>query len=1095
MNYRRIGMTERIHTTLRAMLIFAAFASPYAASIASDWPTYAHDSARSGLTAEALPLPLLESWRFESFGAPEPAWPEPAQNDYSHRLIGLNPAVTFDRAYQIVAKDGNVYFASSADDKVYCLDAETGNVRWSFFTEAPVRFAPTVAGGRLYVGSDDGYVYCLNSKDGALLWKYAAAPKDYRLPGNGRMMSLWPIRTSVLVEGETAFFFAGLFPTHGTFLCALDSETGDLRWKQQTDISPQGYMLASRNSLFVPTGRTAPAVFSKTDGKSLGSIDSPGGSFAILAGDTLVSGPGRGTGSIAAGDVSTKDSIATFTGLRMVINGDFAYIQSTDSISALNRTRYLDLARQDKALSARRKQLEDDLKKNNPENDSDQRRLLTEQIDKIKTQMSAISARMKTCLLWTRPLSCPYSLVMAGDTLFAGGDNTIAAISSRDGEILWTAPVDGKTWALAVADGSLLASTGKGTIHCFRPEAHPGKTEVSRPTPLFPDDTTGSLFQSSAKHILKESSVTKGWCVVLGSEHAQLAIQLAAMSDLRIVCVEQSGEKVAASRKAIDSAGLCGRIAVHHITSDELPYADYFANIIVSEDALLTGRLPSNRSELLRILRPEGGTILIGQPDSNDEPTAITEANCKEWLAESEGFKTTVVKKFGLWVKITRQPLAGAGQWTHLYADQANTACSNDTLVHGNTIPQWFGSPGPRDMIDRHHRNMAPLCKNGRLFIPGDQVIWAVDAYNGTTLWEVSIPSSRRLGIFLDSGNMAVDDRYLYVAAADKCLAFDVRSGQNSLTFQMPRLPNPSPGRWGYLAYADKLLFGSGTKPQASYQETGREADESLWYPDMRVVTSGYVFAIDRRTGDLKWTYNNGVILNTTIAIGNGQMYFIETTSPKASSDVHGRMPVKDLFDGGAQYLVSVEAVSGKVIYRNEIDAGKITQPAYLNFADGLVLLSGSGIVDKHIHYYYYAFDSGTGELKWQADHNSELPLDGGHGEYNRHPTIIGDTVYGWPYAYELHTGRQIEGWKFNRLGHGCGGISASSNAMFWRGLNPWIYNLGEGGGPSRINKVTRPGCWINIIPAGGLILIPEASSGCTCGYPIQTSLAYRPVD
>ncbi len=31
------------------------------------------------------------------------------------------------------------------------------------------------------------------------------------------------------------------------------------------------------------------------------------------------------------------------------------------------------------------------------------------------------------------------------------------------------------------------------------------------------------------------------------------------------------------------------------------------------------------------------------------------------------------------------------------------------------------------------------------------------------------------------------------------------------------------------------------------------------------------------------------------------------------------------------------------------------------------------------------------------------------------------------------------------------------------------------------------------MIPAGGLVLIPEASSGCTCGFPLQTSLAYIP--
>lgn len=35
-----------------------------------------------------------------------------------------------------------------------------------------------------------------------------------------------------------------------------------------------------------------------------------------------------------------------------------------------------------------------------------------------------------------------------------------------------------------------------------------------------------------------------------------------------------------------------------------------------------------------------------------------------------------------------------------------------------------------------------------------------------------------------------------------------------------------------------------------------------------------------------------------------------------------------------------------------------------------------------------------------------------------------------------------------------------------------------------------RPSCWINMIPAGGMLLMPEGSSGCTCPYNYQTSLA-----
>ena len=40
-----------------------------------------------------------------------------------------------------------------------------------------------------------------------------------------------------------------------------------------------------------------------------------------------------------------------------------------------------------------------------------------------------------------------------------------------------------------------------------------------------------------------------------------------------------------------------------------------------------------------------------------------------------------------------------------------------------------------------------------------------------------------------------------------------------------------------------------------------------------------------------------------------------------------------------------------------------------------------------------------------------------------------------------------------------------------------------------------RPGCWINFIPAGGLLLVPEASSGCACPFPIVCTTVFKPTD
>ena len=40
-----------------------------------------------------------------------------------------------------------------------------------------------------------------------------------------------------------------------------------------------------------------------------------------------------------------------------------------------------------------------------------------------------------------------------------------------------------------------------------------------------------------------------------------------------------------------------------------------------------------------------------------------------------------------------------------------------------------------------------------------------------------------------------------------------------------------------------------------------------------------------------------------------------------------------------------------------------------------------------------------------------------------------------------------------------------------------------------------RPGCWINVIPAGGLVFAPDASAGCKCSYQNQAWIALQPAD
>ncbi|MFQ5806749.1 MAG: PQQ-binding-like beta-propeller repeat protein [Phycisphaerae bacterium] len=1052
---------------LTALVIWVHWAGSSQAE-AADWPTYRGDCHRSGVSAETLRLPLREMWVHRGAHAPRPAWPPPARQDFWHRLHGLSPTMIYDRAYHVAVVGDALYYGSSAADAVYCVDAATGNVLWSYITGGPVRLAPTIDAGKVYLGSDDGCVYCLDAADGRLQWKYRAGPEHRRQPGNGRMISLWPVRSGVLVQGGVACFAAGLFPTQGVYLCAVSAADGREIWKQRIDVSAQGYLLASPTRLFLPTGRSAPRAFERSTGKALGDLGRLGGSFALVLDDMLAHG-GSENRQIYIGEPTTQEQIVSVAALRLLAKGPMVYFLKQDTLTALDRTRYLQLSRQIAAIERIEKE---------------------KQTAAQKKQLADLKKQRKACRKWEVPCRAPYELIAAGNTLFAGGENQVLAYDAASGEAVWTGAVTGKAYGLAISGGRLFVSTDQGMIHCFGSGLSDGGPAAELPqhpsSPPYPNDEWTPRYVQAADAIVKKSGVEQGYCLVLDAGTGRLAYELAQRTDLRIVGVEEDAEKVAAARRILSTAGLYGtRIAIHHATSDDLPYPSYFANLIVSDETVVTGKPPSTpATHVWRVLRPCGGMVAIGAGDA-DRLNKWGSDTLRGWRVNRDGDLC--------WGTVERGPLPGSGEWTHTYAEPGNSASSGDQLVFGEMDLLWFGRPGPRQMIDRHHRNVPPLYKDGRCFIPGDCIVFAVDAYNGTILWQVETPNSRRLGVFLDASNMAVDQECLYLAVGDRCYGLDVETGARRRRYALPQPRENEPHVWGYVAYCEDLLFGSGCKPGAAYTETSRDADNALWYQSMKLVTSDYLFAMNRKTGETLWVYQSGLVINSTITVGGGRMYFVESYTPEALANERGRLPLKTIFGPGEQYLVALDMRTGNVEYKREIDVGRLQEVCYLAYADGILLFSGSKRTDRTVHYHYYAFDARTGEVRWAADHDSGLPSAGGHGEYNRHPTIVGDRVYAWPYAYRLKTGERIEDWKFSRHGHGCGGISASDTSLFWRGWNPWMYDLTPGGGPVRLTAVTRPGCWINIIPAGGLVLIPEASSGCTCPLSLQTSMAFSP--
>jgi outer membrane protein assembly factor BamB len=100
-------------------------------SLRADWPMYRNDAARSGYTTQRLDAPLQEGWIYRAPHVPHSAWPRSDRQ-------------TFDRAIQPVISDGTVYFGDTVTGVINALDLKTGTLKWRFFTEGPVRFAPVV---------------------------------------------------------------------------------------------------------------------------------------------------------------------------------------------------------------------------------------------------------------------------------------------------------------------------------------------------------------------------------------------------------------------------------------------------------------------------------------------------------------------------------------------------------------------------------------------------------------------------------------------------------------------------------------------------------------------------------------------------------------------------------------------------------------------------------------------------------------------------------------------------------------------------------------------------------------------------------------
>lgn len=1036
----------------------------------SDWPMWRGNSQRTAVAADGLPDELSLIWK-RVYSQREQAWDDPLNLDL----------MTYDRVFEPVILDGRLFMGFNDRDKFVAFDADSGDELWTFFTDAPVRLPPAAWDGKVYFTSDDGHLYCVSAEDGELIWKFRGAPSNQKAIGNERFVSVWPARGGPVVRDETVYFAASIWPMMGTFIYALDADTGTVEWLNDSTgaqyikqphsapsfagVAPQGALVATENHLIVPGGRSVPAVFDRDSGSLK--------HFEINAG-------GKGTGgTFIAADES-----------RFYLHTRLKGTRAFDTESGVKT-----------AFMPNEPVLSDGI-------------VYTAMTEEETPVIYAYGEEDQ--LLWEIEADGSGDLILASDRLYAAGEKEISVIQlptdQTAAQVVKTIPIDGQVERLLAGDNKLIAVTLDGSILAF------GEGSQEAPNTIIEEKKSLAIDDESrtAGAKLVADCDTSGYSLIFGASDETLVLAMAELPFSQLAVVDSDAGRVDRLRKRLDEAGLYGQTTAHVGDAQSFLAPSYIAHLIVVGAEEAASASGSEIEQIYESVRPYGGTLrLIASNNHRDLADRVRSLNLEQAQVTIDDEFVTV-KRVGA--------LPGSADWTHQHGDVANTIKSDDSRVKLPLGVLWFGGSSNMDVLPRHGHGPPEQVVGGRLFIQGMNSLSARDVYTGRVLWKREFEDLGTYDVYYDETyedtpldpkynqvhipgangrgtNYVVTEDRVYIVEGSRCHILDPASGETLQQLDLPMNESGERPEWGYIGvYEDLLLAGYGFASYRARLNLKFSSDDELrsnragfGSKSLDRAASMGLIAFDRHTGELLWK-NDAVhsFWHNGIVAGGGRIYCLDRTPELIAAALRRR----GVSNADTYRIAAFDAKTGKLDW--EIAEGVFG--TWLGYSEehDLLLQAGASASDRlyaEVGQGMAVYQAESGEVQWKNDSisyagpcilhndwiftnaNSYSESAGAFHLIDGHPKLVSNPL----------TGEQ-QPWKLTRA-YGCNNVIASENLLTFRSGAAGFYDLLSESGTGNFGGF-KSGCTSNLVVANGVLNAPDYTRTCSCAYQNQTSLA-----